>query len=370
MNLTFCLQVKRPRRHSVSSLSTQEEFFEEDNATNNADCNNCNKVASRTNGGDATNEPITSGRSRTTVQEEMSQGSSHALRHSSNAPVRYTQGLSIIGQSLRAVDNQSRINTNNVRGDSDEGCDGSGVTVDESVVTASSRNGWARRGSNEGMQCVIHDSRDPVAAMSEGADNPTWMIHAVATQYVSPGGGQCTSQHRHGYHNAVEREARVSRTLRVADEGTNTEDDHPMLRTASYVPVTRDETSGSESDVSTRRVLFPDASAGPCEYSPSARMPFRRPQFDNFSETGSYSPPRERRSETKTVGFNGRETDGWNDRVIFNTAVGSDDRRARVIQAQWSPDGPPTRMGSREGRRGSAEDSGWQPDQPLSPPKV
>ena len=341
-DIDVCFQVKRPRRHSVSSLSTQEEFFEceDENATNNADCNNCNKLSPRTNGGDnrtTNNEP---GRSRTTEQEGMSERSSHALRHSTNGPVRYTHGLSIVGvspppvenpgpvhythglsivsQSSLPVDNESRLNADNARGDSDDDSDGSGLTVDESG-SITWHNGFMLRRSNEGMR-VVPDHQGQ-GGTSEGTDNPTWMIHAVATQYVSPGGGYRPSQHR--YQNDLERDQRVPHTLRVADEGTNTENDNPMLRTASCVPI-NDETSGSESDISTRRVLFPDAATGRCDYSSNTRMPFHRPQFDNFSETGSYSPPRERRSDTKTVGLKGRESD---DRVIFNTAVGGDERR-------------------------------------------
>ena len=419
----------------MSSLSTQEEFFEcdDENTTNNADCNNCNKLSPRTNGGDnrtTNNEP---GRSRTTEQEGMSERSSHALRHSTNGPVRYTHGLSIVGvspppvenpgpvhythglsivsQSSLPVDNESRLNADNARGDSDDDSDGSGLTVDESG-SITWHNGFMLRRSNEGMR-VVPDHRGQ-AGTSEGTDNPTWMIHAVATQYVSPG-AQRPSQHR--YQNDLERDQRVPHTLRVADEGTNTENDNPMLRTASCVPI-HDETSGSESDISTRRVLFPDAAAGRCDYSSNTRMPFHRPQFDNFSETGSYSPPRERRSDTKTVGLKGRESD---DRVIFNTAVGSDDRRddhcderrddrrderlderhderrderrddrrderrderrddrrddhrderhPRLMSAQWAPE-EPRRNRTREERRGSAEESVWQPDQPLLPPKV
>ena len=389
-NRDSCFQRKRPRRHSVSSLSTQEDFIDadEEHMRNNVDCNNCNKVATHTNGSDTYDAPTTStGLGRTTVLEVVS---SHALRHSSHTPLHTQLDMSVTGHGLLPMD-VSMANTNRTMQGSDD--DSDDVTVNESVIVPFTNNAWMRRCINESVQCSMQE--DPVMRRSEGTEmdpNAAWVSHAVATQYTSPG-RQRSSLHRHrnhdrivgynrGCHNEHNDRGHVAHTLRVSDEGTNTErqDDVPIRSRCG-------ETSGSESDASTRRVLFPDSSTRPHEYSPSTRLPFHRPQFDNFSETGSYSPPREQRAENKTMDRRERECDaptGRNDRAMwereciapterdspaaFNICLESDARGRGKKLPQWATDmGKPGRKGAREGWMVGAEDSEWQP---MSPPKV
>ena len=413
---SLLFQLRRPRRHSVSSLSTQDEFTEDYEDTADMDRNNCN---THVNSGDpwtTTNSPSQpSGHGRTTIPEDLTHASSQALRHSGHGPLHTRVDLSVTGHAL-LPNGGVLANTNYSTHDTDDDSDDSQATIEDSVVVPRT-NGWPSHGVNESVQCSMQD--DGVARMSQdvGMDiNTDRSSHTVATQYNSP-----SQQHRHRNHDRiVHYQQQVDRGQHmqwVSDECTNTErmDNIPTQRLTNDAR-THGETSGSESDMSTRRVLFPDSGTRHHEHSPGARYPFHRPQFDNFSETGSYSPPREQRPQNRMDSW-GREHDPstgmgrrdrphddrarwerehyaasgrernppsarskWeqgydsptgrdhitassHNRAIFNTSLNNDTRGGRAMPPQWATD----RLGTREVRRVRVDENEWQP---VSPPKV
>ena len=287
-------QLRRPRRHSVSSLSTQGEFTEDTEDTADMDRNNCNTHVNSGDSWTTTNSPSQpSGHGRTTIPEDLTHASSPALRHSGHGPLHTRVDLSVTGHAL-LPNGGVLANTNYSLHDTDDDSDDSQATIEDSVGVPRT-NGWPSHGVNESVQCSMRDDGVARTAQDAGMDiNTDHPSHTVATQYNSPG-----QQHRHRNHDRIvnyqQQVDRGQHVQWVADDCPNTErmDNFPTQHLTNDTR-TRPETSGSDSDTSTRRVLFPDSGTRHHDHSPGARYPFHPPQFDNFSETGSYSPPRER----------------------------------------------------------------------------